>query len=208
MACQLRPRLARRGGRCGARRRRRRHGARTAKRTRRHQKARHGEVRRLAEIEDLGEVPRGGIAHGQRAQVPARFDESQDRGVIVEAMRDGGAPRPRRDDERRHAEAAQAVVVARRAVGWRNGKAARRHVLEEAAPLVEIDDEQRVRPVGARRHRLVDRVQEDLAVADVRVRDGRRSRGRFPPAQSSGRRRKPPGACPPRSRPETAEPAG
>src|SRR5262249_59471995 len=45
----------------------------------------------------------------------------------------------------------------------------RRNVVEEAAPLVVVDDEHGARPGGAARHSLVDLVQELLSDANVGV---------------------------------------
>jgi hypothetical protein len=84
--------------------------------------------------------------------------------VIVDAGRDGAAGGEGGDEEAGDAEAAQREggVDVRRLGG--------RQVLEEAAPLVEVDDEDGVLPAGPGRHRAVGAVEPRLAGADVAVR--------------------------------------
>jgi hypothetical protein len=81
--------------------------------------------------------------------------------VVVEAVVDPPATGEGRNEQGRHAEAAERVE--RIVVGC----ALRRHVLEETAPLVERDHEQRARPGRARGHRRIDLRQEPFAGADV-----------------------------------------
>lgn len=93
----------------------------------------------------------------------------------VEALLHDARRHPRRDQPRGHAAAeaveAERVVLARgrglgvgAVVGPRRGR--RRHVVVEAARLVEGQHPQRLVPLGARAQRLVDALEVRLAVAD------------------------------------------
>ena len=116
---------------------------------------------RAGEVQDLGEVARVGVAGGQRRQPEAPLDRLQHRGVVVGPRGDEAASRARRDHQRRHPEATQR--------GGRAdvGRGARDHVVEEPAPLVEVDDQQRVAPGRTRGDRRVDVGEELLPDADV-----------------------------------------
>src|SRR5262249_44549127 len=90
-----------------------------------------------------------------------------DDGRVVEQLVGEAAPSDeRRDDERGHANAVAGegsrIVVGR--------VERRRHVIEEAAVLVVGDHEQRLRPLRARRERVVDLQDERLPERDVRRR--------------------------------------
>src|SRR5258708_7333284 len=77
--------------------------------------------------------------------------------------------RPRRDEERRGPKSKTAILVSGELIGQGNGGEGRRHVVEKAAPFIEIDDQQCARPVRTNGHGVVDLIQERFAVADVRV---------------------------------------
>src|SRR6185369_10044671 len=116
------------------------------------------------EIQDLREVVGVRVAYGEGRETPAPLDHLEDGRVVIDARGDRGAPGEGGDDEAGDAE--PPLLEARIHVRRRAG----RDVLEEPAPLVEVDDEDGVLPRRARRHRLVRAVQERLAGADVAVR--------------------------------------
>ena len=84
--------------------------------------------------------------------------------MVVHSVLDGCILRPGGDDESGYPESAQLMckVGVGRVRWW--------YVLKKTAPLVVLDDEQRVRPVLTGGRRVVDPVEEGLAVADVRER--------------------------------------
>ena len=96
------------------------------------------------------------------AEVPLALDELEDRGVVVDVVRDVVATRIRRDDHRRHAESVAIVaagLISGGQVGWdvvgRDG-ARRRDMVVVAAVLVVEPDEQRLRPTRAGHDRVDD----------------------------------------------------
>ncbi len=64
---------------------------------------------RIAEVERGGEVGRGGVARRQCREPEAPLDQLQHGGVVVHGVSDVLAPGERRDQQRRHAEAALRV---------------------------------------------------------------------------------------------------
>src|SRR5205823_15073917 len=74
------------------------------------------------------------------------------------------------DEQGGRAEAASAICASRRLIGRGNRSHRWRNVVEEAAPFVEIDDEDRAAPRGALRDGRIDTVHHRLASADVAVR--------------------------------------
>jgi hypothetical protein len=90
--------------------------------------------------------------------------------VVVDELRDGFR-RPRRDEERRHAEPVDVEV--RVVIRWAGDSdrrlpvAWREHVIEEAAGLVVADDQQRLRPCGPLRERVVELRHEPLPARHV-----------------------------------------
>src|SRR5207248_1452657 len=120
---------------------------------------------RRAEVEYLGDVAGGRIPRRQRREAEPPLDQPEDRGVVVGRVRDRAALRERRDDQGRYPEPAQ---PGHRRVHVRGG--GRRYVVEEAAPLVEGDDQYRSRPRRRLGDRAVHAVHGGLTVADVAVR--------------------------------------
>ena len=59
---------------------------------------------RVGEVQLVGEIVGGRIAHGERRKAPVRFDHPQHRGVVVLAVRDDLFACPGRDEKRRHAK--------------------------------------------------------------------------------------------------------
>src|SRR6185436_3447938 len=107
--------------------------------------------------------------NGQWPEVPTPFDHFQDGGMIVEATRDGPAPRPGRNYQGGHAEAAAAIAMEGRIGGW-NRSQRRGHMVEKPAPLVKVDHENCIGPVRTGNNGFIHAVQEGFAVANVRVR--------------------------------------
>src|SRR5262249_38728537 len=140
----------------------------TAERTRRHIELRR-RYQWMLEVERTGEVVGRLVADRKRWQTPTPLDHVQHRRVIEELMRDGSTSGPGRDDKRRHAEAAPPVRVACRLRCRRNRSGGRRHVIEEATPLIEVENKNGAAPRWARRDGRVHLVEEHFAVADVGV---------------------------------------
>src|SRR5436305_750460 len=85
-----------------------------------------------AEPSRRGEVRGLRVSRSERLEPPPPFDQLEDRGVVVDAVRDVTAACERRDQQAGNPEASLPV---------RRG--GRRYVVEEASPLVEGDHEQR-----------------------------------------------------------------
>src|SRR6185312_16682780 len=91
-----------------------------------------GEVGFSLEVENLGQVVGGCVAHGEWFETESPLDHLEHGGVIVDAVRDRPPMRSRRDDQARHPETAQPGTE----VGSRVGRGGRRHMVEEPAPFV------------------------------------------------------------------------
>ena len=77
----------------------------------------------------------------------ARHNRSPGAKPILELnMRHGLSPCEGRDDNTRRTETSETIRVARGLVSTRNGRDGRRHMIEEAAPFIEINDEHSARP--------------------------------------------------------------
>src|SRR5215813_7786122 len=107
-----------------------------------------GEMRRLAEVDEVGQRAGGGVTPGKGRQIPLQLDGGQDRCVIVDNRRDMAWLGERRGDQARDAEPVAVVtpgLVRRNMNIGRNvvrGNGRRwRHVIVEAASLVPDDDE-------------------------------------------------------------------
>ena len=87
--------------------------------------------------------------------------------MVVQHVRRVSAARQRGNEQRRGAEAAQPIRVAGGAGGVRNRRGRGRHVVEEPAPLVEIDEQHRPLPRRTRADGGVDPIEERLAGPDV-----------------------------------------
>src|SRR6201987_2718978 len=79
------------------------------------------------------------------------------------------APGERRDHQGRHSKA-EACIAPGRSIACRNRFERRRNVIEEASPLIEVDDEHSPRPRGALGNRGVDLVQKRFTIPDVCMR--------------------------------------
>src|SRR5215813_9627166 len=123
----------------------------------------------MLEVQRTGEVVGRLVADREMWQVPTPLDHAQNRRVIEELMRDGSTTGPGRDDQRRHAEAAPPVRIAYRLRCRRDWCSGRRHVIEEAAPLIEVKNKYGAAPRWACRDGCVHLVEEHFAVADVGV---------------------------------------
>ena len=156
----------------GPRPRRRSAAAAPGARQRGHLRPRVAQAQHAGQVADLVR----GVARAERLEREAPLDQLQDRGVVeprVAHAREGGvAARERR---RHHAPArgSRAAPCRRRRPGPTSLGATTRggaHVVEEAAPLVVVDDEHGARPAGPVRHRVEDAGEERVARADVGVR--------------------------------------
>jgi len=114
------------------------------------------------------------VAVRERAEIPFRLDQLEDRGVVVHHVRHVVLARVRRDDHRRHPEPVAVVGagqvrrhvdLGRDVVGL--DRRGRRHMVVVTAVLVEGPDQQRLRPRGALHHRVDDGCREPLTLADV-----------------------------------------
>src|SRR4030095_8685977 len=93
------------------------------------------------EVEHLRQIVRGLITYREGFETPAPFDHAQDGGMVEDETRDVLAPRERRHHHGRDPEPEQPVLIAHQQVGVRNRRRWRRHVVEEAAPLVIVEHE-------------------------------------------------------------------
>ena len=110
-------------------------------------------------------IPNG---EGRKAKPP--LDHLQNRGVIVLIVRDEIALCIGRNNDTRNPEAEAAVGVARSSRCRWNRRQWWRNVLEEPAPFIEVDNQDRLRPIRAAGYRIVNLIEENFAVADVGVR--------------------------------------
>ena len=88
--------------------------------------------------------------------------------MIVKAVRHGSPRRPGGDDETRNSKSAL-TNAARLPIGLRHavGDKWRRNMVKKSAPLVKVDDQDRVRPLRAGDNRVVDFREKRLPVANV-----------------------------------------
>src|SRR5207302_9518117 len=130
--------------------------------------------RRGSEVEAVEQVRCVGVPVGERRQVPLRLDQLQDRGVVVDRVRDVVGLCPRRGDHRRYPEPVPVVAareVRRDVDGRRNrvgGYGGRRaDVVVVAAALVVGEDEHGPGPGGPGQDRVDDGCRVGGAERDV-----------------------------------------
>ena len=110
---------------------------------------------RIVEVQNVCEIVHvaAGITWGERRKVPPPLNQLQNRGVVEDKRVDGRAGRiagrKRRRDNNRHAESQQRLSIDDIGVyligslcAWGSD------MVEEAAPLIEVDDEQRLDQPG------------------------------------------------------------
>src|SRR5712664_4916970 len=99
--------------------------------------------RSLQEVEGVQQVVRSSVSTAQRRQVPAGFDELQDRSGLIRRVIDEAAFGIGRDDDRRNANPRTPTIAPRR-----------RHVIPTPAGFVVRDDDYAVLPRGTALHCL------------------------------------------------------
>src|ERR1700719_1560907 len=90
--------------------------------------------------------------------------------MIVQSMRDETALRVGRNHHARHPESEATIGVAGSGRCRWNRRQRWRDVIEEPTPFIEIDNQDRLRPIRTGAYRIVNLIEKNLAVPDISVR--------------------------------------